>query len=202
MFGLAVVGIVDPNRILTNCNARPGDAIILTKPIGVGIISTAVKRGLTEEKTANLAIEIMSQLNREAAEVMVKFGAHACTDVTGFGLLGHLRWMTKYSRVDAVIYLDRVPSIKEAWHLAAAGVVPGGTLSNLDFVADGVEWGESISQTAKLVLCDAQTSGGLLIAVPSSRKDEMLQALLENGVADATYIGDFTEAGPGKIVVR
>jgi cysteine desulfurase len=201
-YGLAVTGIIDPRRVFTNSNAQPGDAIVLTKPIGVGIISTAIKRGLADEETTRLAIQIMSQLNRKASEVMVRVGAHAATDVTGFGLLGHLKEMTKASRTDAVVYHDRVPVIAQAEEFAGDGVVPGGTLSNLDFVADSVEWDRRISRTTQLILADAQTSGGLLIALPSLKKDELLEALKEGGLADAAHIGDITKQGTGKITVR
>jgi cysteine desulfurase len=201
-YGLAVTGIIDPKSVYTNSNAQIGDAIILTKPIGVGIISTAIKRGLADKETIELVIEIMSQLNQKASEVMVKLGAHAATDVTGFGLLGHLKEMTRASKVDATLYHDRVPVIPQAQEFAGDGVVPGGTLSNLDFIADSVEWDEKISRTTQLILADAQTSGGLLIALPSHKKDEMLEALKGSGLNGAAYIGDFTKAGTGKIIVK
>jgi len=201
-YGMAVTGIIDPERILTNSNAQPGDAIILTKPIGVGIIATAIKRGLTDEKTMNRAIAIMSALNRRAAEVVNQFPVNACTDVTGFGLLGHLKEMSRASRVNAVISLDSVPSIGEAWDLATGNVVPGGTLNNMDYVADIVEWSEDISRTARIILCDAQTSGGLLIAIPSKYTGNLLRELHSNGVTDAACIGSFTEKGEGRIAVK
>ncbi len=201
-YGLAVTGIIDPRHIVTNNKARPGDVIILTKPIGLGIISTAIKRGLANEETTRLATEIMSQLNQKASEVMVRVGANAATDVTGFGLLGHLKEMTRASRMDAIVYHDRVPIIPQAEEFAGGGVVPGGTLSNLEFVSDSVEWDRKISKTTQLILADAQTSGGLLIALPSHKKDEMLEALKERGLTDAAPIGEFTKAGMGKIVVK
>jgi cysteine desulfurase len=201
-FGLVITGIVDPDQVLTNDKAEPGDAIILTKPIGLGIITTAIKRGLASPELAKKAIQIMSTLNRDAAEAMQKVGAHACTDVTGFGLLGHLKEMTRASKVDAVIYASKVPVIKEAWELAAAGAVPGGTLSNMDFVSDAVKWDETISRANRLILCDAQTSGGLIIVAPPSKKDLLLKALQKGGVMNPAQIGDFTRAGEGRIVVK
>jgi len=201
-YGMAVTGIIDPERILTNSNAQPGDAIILTKPIGVGIIATAIKRGLTDEKTMNRAIAIMSALNCRAAEVLNQFPVNACTDVTGFGLLGHLKEMSQASRVNAAISLDSVPSIGEAWEFATGNVVPGGTLNNMDYVADSVDWSEDISRTARIILCDAQTSGGLLIAIPSKYTDTLLRELHNNGVIDAACIGSFTEKGEGRIAVK
>ena len=201
-YGMAVTGIADPERILTNSNASPQDAIILTKPIGVGIIATAIKRGLTSEETTNRAIEVMSALNGRAAEVLEGFPVSSCTDVTGFGLMGHLKGMTKASGVDAEVYLESVPSLSEAWEFATGNVVPGGTKNNVDYVSDVVRWSEDISETAKTILCDAQTSGGLLIAVPSRYADEMVAELHKRGVADAARIGTFTSRGEGRIIVK
>jgi len=201
-YGLAVTGTIDPNRILRNSGAKPDDAIILTKPIGLGIISTAMKRGLADEETIALAIKIMSTLNLKASEVMSSFEVHGCTDITGFGLLGHLKEMSRASKVDAVVYHKQVPIISQVWEFVEGGVVPGGTLSNLDFVADTVEWKEKISQTTRTILADAQTSGGLLIALPSDQKAQLLLALQQNGVNDAAHIGDFTQEGTGKIFVQ
>ncbi|NIM98336.1 MAG: selenide, water dikinase SelD [candidate division Zixibacteria bacterium] len=201
-FGLVVTGIIDPDNVLTNDKARPGDAIILTKPIGLGIISTAIKRGMASADLAKKAVKVMSALNRDAAEAMLEVGAHACTDVTGFGLLGHLKEMTRASKADAVIYASKVPVIKEAWDLAAAGAVPGGTLSNMDFLSDTVEWDESVSTTSKLILCDAQTSGGLIIAVPAGKKNHLLKVLKKGGVIDSVEIGEFTVEGEGRIAVK
>jgi len=200
-YGMAVTGVVHPDRVLTNTAARPGDQIVLTKPIGTGIIATAVKRGLADETTAREAIALMAALNRDAAEAMVEVGVSACTDVTGFGLLGHLREMTAGAGLDAVIYTDRVPVLEAARTFAGAGVVPGGTRDNLAFVEPHVDWGESISEVQKLILADAQTSGGLLIAVPEERLDTLLAALAERGV-EAAHIGAFTKPGHGRISVR
>lgn len=201
-YGMAVTGVVNPERILRNSNAQPGDAIILTKPIGVGIIATAIKRGLADERTVNRAIAIMSALNRQAAEVLSQFPVNACTDVTGFGLLGHLKEMCQASQVNAVISLDSVPSIAEAWEFATGNIVPGGTLNNMDYVANSVDWSDGIPRSAKIILCDAQTSGGLLIAIPSEYTDKLLRELYNKGVSDAAYIGSFTEKGAGRIAVR
>jgi len=201
-YGLVVMGTVDPERILTNANAQVGDAIILTKPVGVGIISTAIKRGLAEAGTAERAIRIMSELNRDAAEEMLAFPVSACTDVTGFGLLGHLKEMTVASGVDAVVYLDAVPTIEEAWEFATGNVVPGGTLNNLEYVSDCVDWDERVSRAARLILCDAQTSGGLLIAVPAPDAEGLVGRLHRRGVSEAAVIGMFTEKGEGRITVK
>jgi len=200
-FGLAVTGIVHPDRVLRNSTARPGDALVLTKPLGVGIISTAVKRGLADEATARQATELMATLNRDAAEAMLEVGAHACTDVTGFGLLGHLYEMTAGSGVDATVSASAVPTLPAAWTFAGADVVPGGTLNNLSYVAPHVTFASGVSQVAQLILADAQTSGGLLISLAADRDDELLAALHARGVSDAARIGQVTGLGTGHIVV-
>jgi len=201
-YGMAVTGVVHPGRVVTNAAARPGDQIVLTKPIGTGLIATAVKRGLADEATARQAIALMAALNRDAAEARVEVGVSACTDVTGFGLLGHLREMTAGAGVDAVIYAGRVPMLEAARAFAGAGVVPGGTRDNLAFVEPHVDWDGGISEVQKLILADAQTSGGLLIAVPQERLDALLAALAERGVVEAAHIGAFTTPGPGRIAVH
>ncbi|MFH1636371.1 MAG: selenide, water dikinase SelD [Chloroflexota bacterium] len=200
-YGMAVTGVVHPDRVVTNAAARPGDQIVLTKPIGTGIIATAVKRGLADEATTRQAIALMAALNRDAAEAMVEIGVSACTDVTGFGLLGHLREMTTGAGLDAVIYADQVPVLEAARAFVGANVVPGGTRDNLAFVETHTDWGEDISEMQKLILADAQTSGGLLIAVPSEKLEALLVALAERGVADAAHIGEFTNPGSGRIAV-
>jgi cysteine desulfurase NifS/selenium donor protein len=201
-YGLVVLGVVHPDKILTNSDAKPGDIIILTKPIGLGIISTAMKKGLVEEKTIKKAIQIMSTLNKKAAEIMKEFPVNSCTDVTGFGLLGHLKEMTESSKVNAKIYLKEIPTINEAWELIVENVVPGGTLNNLDYVKEIVEWDNNISRAAKIILCDAQTSGGLLIAIPDEYADALLKRLHQNNMNDSSIIGKFTKKGKGKIFVK
>lgn len=201
-FGLAVSGIVDPRRIWTNAAARPGDALILTKPVGTGVIATAMKRGLAEAETARLAIQTMSELNRQAAETLSRFTVHACTDVTGFGLLGHLLEMARGSGVSAAIRAGAVPLLDGARELAAAGVVPGGTLNNLDYVSAQVQWDESLSHTDKILLCDAQTSGGLLVSVPEKEAAELVQALQRAGVIAAAVVGKFHKGVPGMMIVE
>jgi len=201
-YGMAVTGVVHPERVVTNAAARPGDQIVLTKPIGTGLIATAVKRGLADETTTRQVIALMAALNRDAAEAMVEVGVSACTDVTGFGLLGHLREMTAGAGLDAVIYADSVPVLEAARTFAGANVVPGGTRDNLAFVEPHVDWGEDISEVQRLILADAQTSGGLLIAVPPERLEALLEALAERGVVEAAHIGEFIVPGSGRIAVR
>jgi selenium donor protein len=201
-YGLAVSGTIDPDRIITNAGGRPGDALILTKPIGTGILATAMKRGLADEDASEQAIVTMRALNREAAEAMAGFEVHACTDITGFGLLGHLKEMTRAGGIDAEIVAEDVPVIPQAHELATANVVPGGSLDNLEYVADVVEWPEGIPRIVRIVLCDAQTSGGLLIALPEEDAKGLMNALAEGGVTAAARIGSLTAKGAGKISVK
>lgn len=199
-YGMVVTGVIHPERVVTNSAARPGDQLVLTKPIGTGIVTTAAKRGLADASVLEEAVSWMAALNREAAKVMAEFGASACTDVTGFGLLGHLWEMTSGSGVDARIHAGSVPFLEGVPALIAANVVPGGTRDNLAFVEPHVTWEEEVSQTQKLLLADAQTSGGLLIAVAEDRLPSILEALAGNGVQGA-HIGEFTGTGPGRITV-
>ena len=201
-FGLAVTGVAHPDQILRNSTARPGDALVLTKPLGVGIISTAVKRGLADAVTAREATELMSILNRAAAEAMLAIGANACTDITGFGLLGHLREMAAGSGVDVTLSMGTVPTCAAAWTFAGADVVPGGTLNNLAYVKAHVRFAPGVSRVAQLLLADAQTSGGLLISLPAHRTDALLDALTERGVTDAAVIGEVIRSGNGQIAVE
>ncbi|HYN41918.1 MAG TPA: selenide, water dikinase SelD [Thermoanaerobaculia bacterium] len=200
-FGLAVTGVVHPDRVLTNAAARAGDALVLTKPIGTGILATAVKRGQAGDDVARRIVAVMRSLNRAAAEAMLETGVSACTDVTGFGLLGHLREMAAASGLDAEIDAASVPVIEPARDLAAADVVPGGTLENLAHVSPHVDFAPDLSRVDRVVLADAQTSGGLLISVPADRCDALLATLREKGVVEARRIGRFTGPGPGRIRV-
>ncbi len=200
-FGLAVTGVVHPDRVVTNASARAGDVLVLTKPIGTGILATAVKRGLAGEEVARRLVAVMRRLNRSAAEAMIEAGVSACTDVTGFGLLGHLREMAAASGLDAEIDAAAVPILEPARELAAAGAVPGGTLENLAHVSPHVDFAPGLSNVDRLLLADAQTSGGLLIALPESRLSALLAALHGRGVTPARRIGRFTTPGPGRIRV-
>ena len=200
-FGMAVNGIIHPDKLIRNSEAKVGDVLILTKPLGLGILSTALKRGVLEKRIIDQAVNIMSTLNKVAAECMQDFPVSACTDVTGFGLLGHLKEMLKASGVDAEIYSDKVPVMEKVHDLIAAGIVPGGTLNNLDYVEASVKWASSLSKTIKIILCDAQTSGGLLIALPENEGKNLEQRLKEVGVESAKIIGKISAKGSGKILV-
>lgn len=199
-YGMVVSGIVHPNKIIRNKGAKPSDALVLTKPIGTGIISTGIKRGMVDENLQKEVIALMSQLNKTAAELMLKYDVHACTDVTGFGLLGHLREMSMASECDVKIKFDDIPFIREAKSLATAGVIPGGTFNNLENVSKDVDFG-SHTRTNQLLLCDAQTSGGLLVALNMQQAKAYLNDLHKAGLSSAIIIGQFTEIGKGNIVV-
>lgn len=200
-YGLAVSGVIHPAHIKKNSTARVGDELVLTKPLGLGIVSTAIKREMADRKLVEKAIAIMSRLNNTAAEVMARFDVSACTDITGFGLLGHLKEMTVASKVDARIDAGSVPVIPEAAGLANSGVVPGGTENNLEYVSAFVHWKEGIPQSTKLLLCDAQTSGGLLMAVKPEQSGELLSELRVKGITDAAIVGEITGPGTGRISV-
>jgi selenide,water dikinase len=199
-YGMAVTGLVHPERVVTNAGARPGDALVLTKPLGTGIITTGIDRQLVAEETIERVVAVMSELNRAAAEAMLEVGAHACTDVTGFGLLGHLRELAVASGASAEVWLEKVPVLPEVWELVRQGAVPDGTRNNHRYLADHVAW-EGLTHEEQLVLCDAQTSGGLLIAVAEERRTALLQALESAGVS-AARIGEVVEGGAGRIRVR
>jgi len=201
-FGLVVCGIVHPQKILRNSTAKPGDALILTKPVGSGIITTAAKHGLADPEDLKEAVRIMSQLNRNAAEIMMDFNINACTDVTGFGLLGHLKEMVKGSVVKAEIHAQSVPVLKKSWAYAAAGMIPGGTKNNLDFVSDLVEFEDGVPHLMKFILSDAQTSGGLLISLPGENSSSLVSLLQKSGMAETAVIGHVFQGNPGILVMK
>src|SRR5262245_21375752 len=179
--GYAVAGLVHPARVWKNVGARPGDTLVLTKPLGTGIVSTAIKQGKAPPVAVEAAIRTMATLNRAAAEAAARVEVHAVTDVTGFGLLGHLREMTGGSGVRARLDAPRIPLLPEVVALAEAGLVPGGTRRNLRAVADVVRWAEAIPEPLRAVIGDAQTSGGLLVATADA--PALLRALAAAGVS-------------------
>jgi len=199
-YGLAITGLVHPERVITNAAARAGDALVLTKPLGMGVITTGIKQGRTSRETVDEATRIMAALNRAAAEAMIETGVSAATDITGFGLLGHLHEMTRAAGVQARVRLAAVPILEEAWSLARRGTIPGGTQRNRAALGDAVRW-DGVADDAQVLLCDAQTSGGLLIAVPESRVDRLVGALRERGTPAAAVIGQVSGRGEGEITV-
>ncbi len=200
-YGLSVVGIVEPGNQTSNAGAQPGDQLILTKPIGTGIIATGAKQQKVDPDVMKNAVKTMATLNKAAAEAMMEVGVNSCTDVTGFGLMGHLRGMVKASGVAAQIRYRDVPLLPGAWDLLNQGVVPGGTYRNMQQVADTVLWNEEITEEQKLMLCDAQTSGGLLISVPGSKANQLLIRLQAAGVPISAVVGKITGGAAGTIEV-
>ncbi len=183
-FGMAVTGFVQADAVVRNSTMRPGDRLVLTKPLGIGIVATAVKRGEATDEQVRRAVELMTTLNRAAAEAMVEVGVSAATDVTGFGLLGHLHVALEASGAAARIDASAVPLLSGTLELAERGIVPSGTRSNHEFVSPSTDWGR-LSEAEQLVLADAQTSGGLLISVPADRNGALTEALQRRGVSGA-----------------
>lgn len=192
-FGLAVTGIINPKAIITNRGARPGDVLILTKPLGTGILSTALKQSLLSKEQEEMLFRTMVQLNRAAAEAMQAVGVHACTDITGFGLLGHLLEMMNGSHTAAEVFAEQVPLLPAVVELATAGVVPGGTRDNASFTAPQISYAPHISAIQRLVLNDAQTSGGLLIAVAAANAQRLEDELRRRGVGTHATVGRVRE---------
>jgi selenide,water dikinase len=189
IYGLAVTGSVHPARMVTNAGARPGDVLVLTKPVGIGIITTAAKQDLDPAHAIDRAIEIMVTLNDTACDAMQKVGVHAATDVTGFGLLGHLRNLTRASQCAAEVWFDSVPVLDVAREYVRAGIAPGGTHANLRYIKETTEFAPDIDVAEQLILCDAQTSGGLLIAVAADRAEALVEAARSAGTMCAARIG-------------
>jgi len=195
-YGMAVFGLADPDRLTTKAGARPLDQIVLTKPLGMGIISTAIKRDLTTPDVVDEAIRIMATLNRAAAEVAHAAELEGATDITGYGLLGHLLEMCRASGVAARLNAGAVPALPAAEKLAAKGVYPGGSKTNREFVEPHLRWDAAIPETTRMVFADAQTSGGLLLAVPPDRLDDVLNDLRARHTPAAAHIGEFVAGEP------
>ena len=198
--GMLAIGEVHPGRVVTNTGARAGDRLVLTKPLGSGVITTAHKAGAAPEDVVRSAVEVMVTLNRKAADAMLAVGIRAGTDVTGYGLLGHLSQLLMGSGVAATLDSAAVPLMDGAEALAAAGHVSGGTERNLKDIAEDVSFDPSVSEVCRILLADAQTSGGLLLAVPSARVHE-LTAEFADGTSAAPVIGGVIEGPAGEIQV-
>lgn len=200
-YGLVVTAVCHPDAIVTKAGARPGDALVLTKPLGTGIVTTALRNDQAPPKAVERAVEVMLALNGPAARAMrAAGGAHACTDVSGFGLLGHLREMAAASGAGARVHADAVPLIEGASDLARRGIAPGGTKRNLEFVNRHAVWAPGVPEDLRLLLSDAQTSGGLLIAVAPERAHALLDALRAEGVT-GTAIGEVTAGPAGRLEI-
>jgi cysteine desulfurase NifS/selenium donor protein len=200
VFGMAVTGIASPAKILSNSNARPGDVLILTKPLGTGIITTGIKKGHADDRLASDAITLMKQLNKTSSEVASAYPVNACTDITGFGLAGHLVEMITASKVSAVINYKQVPVIPGTYDLLRMGLVPGGTKRNREYYDAWINWDPHISEDWRLVLCDAQTSGGLLFSVPETSAMPFLDDLKKHSINWAAVIGNIISESPSRII--
>ena len=199
-YGLVAIGEVDPARMVTNSSARAGDALVLTKPIGSGVIATAIKNVQAPENVVAIAVDSMTTLNADAASVMVSNGITAATDVTGFGLLGHLRSLMRASNVSATLQADKVPMLLGARKLAEAGHIPDGSKRNLDDLASDVSFETSVDEVTKILLADAQTSGGLLMSVPAERLENVTNGLAETA-STVAVIGRVAQGLAGTIKV-
>jgi selenide,water dikinase len=199
-YGMVAVGEVHPDRIVTNAAARPGDVLLLTKPLGSGVIATAIKQSAAPDVVIAAAVDVMTTLNRGAAEAAAATGVNAGTDVTGFGLLGHLHRMLLASGVSAQIRSEAVPVMTGARALASAGHVPGGTARNLADLEASVSFAASVDEVTRTLLADAQTSGGLLLAVPPHALEALVAGLVDAAPV-AAVLGEVGEGDPGRIAV-
>ena len=198
-YGLTVTGVVELDKVVRNDKAQAGDILILTKPLGAGIISKAIKENKASEDDVNEAIKVMSFLNKGASEAMTEAGIKAATDITGFGLLGHLYGMLKASGVGAKLSLSSIPTIKGVWEYAKKGHIPGGTKNNLDYVEEKVVWENAISDDVKYVIADAQTSGGLLISCPKDKKERLIALLSAANCLVISEIGEVVDDKENRI---
>ena len=200
-YGLAVTGLVHPQKILTNSRAMAGDYIVLTKPIGTGVISTALKGGMASEDSVRKIVESMTALNRKAAQWMQTFGAHACTDITGFGFIGHALEMAMASQVGMVIQSENIRLFPEAVQYARTGLIPGGAHSNRQFFSCRVDVGPGVPYVLIDLLYDPQTSGGLFISLPSEQAERLVATLQEKENIDSSIVGKVVEEPSGKIQI-
>jgi len=200
-YGLSVTGLIHPDRVLTKKNIREGDLLILTKALGTGIINTSIKGGLAPEELIDRVTRLMATLNRDAATVMSEFPVNACTDITGFGLLGHLAEMLEGSGLGIRLEASTIPVIPEALEFAAMGFVPAGAHKNRNFRREMVYFSASIDPVLQDILFDPQTSGGLLLSVGKSQAPALLDTLKRKGVKDSAIIGEVSHDPPGRIVI-
>lgn len=201
-YGMAVTGTIRPGAQITNATAQVGDLLVLTKPLGTGIIATAIKRGVAEPAVIAAATASMTALNKDASAAALAHGVHAMTDVTGFGLLGHLLELCRGSGVSAELWVERLPWLPGAAELVREGIVPGGTRRNLEHVGPSTAWEDGFEEWERLLIADAQTSGGLLIAVPEAEVAALVGELEERGTSAAAVVGRVTAAGGPTLQVR
>lgn len=200
-YGLSVSGFIKPENVMTNCNAKVGDLLILTKPLGIGIINTAIKAQLVDNETYEVAVKNMTTLNKIAKDAMMEVGANSCTDITGFGLLGHTLEMAEGSNVSIKLYSNKIPVIPKAIEYAQMGLIPAGSYSNMNFIGDKVVINNNVSQEMKDILFDPQTSGGLLISVEASKAERLIRAL-KDSPTEYSIIGEVIEKQNKQIYVE
>jgi selenide,water dikinase len=198
-YGLSVTGTVHPTRVLTKKSLRPGDLLVLTKPLGTGIVNTAIKAGMASVELTDKVTRLMAALNRDAARIISNFNVSACTDVTGFGLLGHLAEMVDGSGMSVRVFSDQVPLLEEALEFASVGLIPAGAHKNREFREPMIDFAENVARSRQDILVDPQTSGGLLIAVEGYQGDELVGALKDAGIHDAAQIGEIHKGPEEKI---
>jgi len=200
-YGLSVTGLIHPKKILSNANAISGDLLVLTKPIGTGIIATALKGRMASEKAVRQMVESMTALNRKASEKMQSLGAHACTDITGFGLIGHGLEMATASHVGLRIWSNKVPTFAEATDYAKIGMIPGGAYSNRQFFSCRVDVVASVPTLLVDLFYDPQTSGGLLISLPPREAEKLVAALRKDGDQVAAIVGEVVKEPEGRMEI-
>jgi len=201
-YGLSVTGFIHPKRVLTKQNLKAGDQLILTKPLGTGIVNTAIKGGIASPEVVESITHLMARLNQKPAEIMSRYEVHACTDITGFGLLGHLAEMVLDSGCAIRLQSDQIPIIPEAKGFAQMGFIPAGAYRNREFRAGMTEFGLSVDRFLQDLLFDPQTSGGLLISVSEKDSADLLRELKTGGVHDAVIIGDVISPSEEKVFVQ
>jgi len=201
-YGLSVTGFVHPDRVLTKKALQAGDRLILTKPLGTGIINTAIKGELASGEAIKFVTHLMAALNRDAAQVMESFPVHACTDITGFGLIGHIAEMVVDSDFGISLWSEKIPIIPEAFDYAAMGLVPAGAYKNREFREDMVDTSPSVKQSVLDILYDPQTSGGLLICVDRENAGDLVNELKEKRISNCAVIGEVLSVPKGKIIVK
>jgi len=201
-YGLAVTGVINPKDIIKNCTAKPGDKIILTKPLGSGILTTVLQRGKLEKDLIQKVTAVMTQLNKTASEIMVKYKANAATDITGFGLLGHSFEMAHASNVSMILHFDNIPVIQETLDKAKTeDFIPPLTRENKEFLEKYVKFSDDIEENEQTIIYDSQTSGGLLITVEEEKAVKIVKEMQKEGITDASIIGEVTKYGKFPIKV-
>lgn len=200
-YGMCVTGIVHPDKIMANQGAKPGDKLVLTKPIGVGVLTTAVKRELRTEAQIDAAIKCMAAINRPGGEAIAEVGANSATDVTGYGLAGHLYEVAKASNVGMKLHVDAIPVLPEVRELIAEKCYPGGTRKNWLYFKQWLDFADDVTDDEQLLVCDSQTSGGMVISVPADKCDALAASLKKHNAMAAAVVGEVVADHPGRLAV-